>query len=132
MDFERSEPAAEKPLAVVIEDHTDTAELFARALESAGFATAIMADGRQALTELPGLQPALILLDLRLPLVSGERVLQAIRSNERLDGTRIFLTTGEQQLASHLKDAVDLILLKPVPFEQLRELARRWQERMRR
>lgn len=131
MDIERKEPLAEKPLAVIIEDHTDTAELFARALEAAGFVAIIMADGRQALTQLPSLKPALILLDLRLPYVSGERVLEAIREDERLDGTRIFLATGEQQLASHLKDAVDLVLLKPVPFEQLRELARRWQERMR-
>jgi two-component system response regulator TctD len=131
MALETPQPQDGDPLAVIIEDHADTADLFARALDAAGFETTIMADGREAVTELATLRPALILLDLRLPFVPGERVLAQIRSDERLERTRIFLVTGEQQLASHLKEAVDLILLKPVPFEQLRELASRFRQSLK-
>lgn len=121
---------ARRPLAVVVEDHGGTADLFVKALEAAGFATVVIADGRQALAQLPSLRPALITLDLKLPYVPGEQVLREIRANEGLAKARVVLVTAEQQLASHLEEDVDLILLKPVPFDQLRELASRWYARL--
>lgn len=125
-----TEPLSKEPLAVIVEDHAETADVFVKALESAGFTTTIIVDGRQALAELPALRPVLITLDLQLPYVSGEKVLEQIRGNVELARARIVLVTAEQQLASHLEDEVDLILLKPVPFDQLRELASRWHARL--
>lgn len=116
---------ATKPLAVVVEDHADMAEIFVKALDAAGFATVTIDNGLEALQRLPQLQPRLIALDLQLPRVSGERILEQIGADERLAKTRVILVTAEQQLASHLAEKVDLVLLKPVAFDQLRDLAER-------
>ena len=116
-------------LALVIEDHADTAEMFVKALEAAGFATLAIGDGQEALARLPALRPVLITLDLQLPHVPGEQILAQIKTDDRLAQTRIILVTGEQQLAAHLKEQVDLVLLKPVRFDQLRDLAARWRSR---
>ena len=131
METDTSEAQVQQHLAVIIEDHADTAAVFVEALESAGFTTMVIGDGREALSQLPFLQPALIILDLQLPFVPGERVLAQIRGDERLARTRVVVVTAEQQLASHLAEKVDLVLLKPVPFGQLRELASRWQQWLR-
>lgn len=114
-----------KPLAVVVEDHADMAEIFVKALNAAGFATMVIGNGLEALQRLPELRPSLIALDLQLPRVSGERILEQIRADERMIGTRVILVTAEQQAASHLTQKVDLVLLKPVAFDQLRDLAER-------
>ena len=114
-----------KPLAVVVEDHEEMAYIFVKALEAAGFATMVIRNGLEARRQLPELQPSLIALDLQLPRVSGETLLELIHTDERLLETRVILVTAEQQAASHLAQKVDLILLKPVAFDQLRDLAER-------
>ena len=59
MEIDRSEAQVQQYLAVIIEDHAETAAVFVDALESAGFATAVLSDGREALAQLPHLQPML-------------------------------------------------------------------------
>ena len=114
-----------KRSAMIIEDNEDLAIIFAEALQAAGFDTGIIQDGSTALTRLESCTPNIIILDLHLPHVSGEDILKQIRGDERLVETRVIIATADPRMADMLKDQADLVLLKPISFGQLRDLAGR-------
>jgi two-component system cell cycle response regulator DivK len=111
--------------AMIIEDNEDLAIIFAEALQAAGFSTGIIQDGDTALRRLKSSVPSIIILDLHLPHVSGEKILQQIRTDERLAETKVIIATADPRMADMLKDRADLVLLKPISFGQLRDLAAR-------
>jgi len=114
-----------QPLALIIEDDEKLIDLFAVALQSAGFAIKMALDGQTALDELAVTVPALVILDLHLPKVSGVEVLARIRTDSRLADTRVLLVTADALMVKNLRQDVDLVLLKPISVKQLRELAQR-------
>ena len=111
--------------ALVVEDNRDQAYIFAEALRAAGFEAEIVRDGKSALARLETTTPSLVVLDLHMPRVVGVDLLYYIRSDERLVGTRVILATGDHQLAQSIQGEADVVLLKPVGFDQLRDLASR-------
>ncbi|KAA3662541.1 MAG: response regulator [Chloroflexi bacterium] len=113
------------PFAFVIEDDDMLATFFESALQDAGFKTQIIHDGDEALVELKTAVPHLILLDLQLPGANGETILKTIRSDQRFDDTRIFMTSVEGTRAGFYQGMVDMILVKPVSYQQLRTIAQR-------
>jgi CheY-like chemotaxis protein len=113
-----------KPLALIIEDDTKQGAIFAAALQK-DFEVEVLEDGQQAIERLNLLTPALIILDLHLPHMSGAKVLNYIRSSPRLAHIRVMLATADAMLADQIKEEADLILLKPISVSQLRELAAR-------
>lgn len=112
-------------LAVIIEDDQDLSNIYARALRAAEFDIEIIRDGRQALVRLAELQPIIVILDLHLPHISGDKILQHIRSDPRLAQTQVIITSADHILADSLKLEADLVLVKPISFIQLRDLAAR-------
>ena len=113
------------PLALIIEDDEYLADIFSVSLQAANFETEITGDGNAALSRLSATNPALVVLDLHLPDVSGDEILYQIRSDERLAKTRIMLATADSRMAEKLRKEADLVLLKPISASQLRELASR-------
>ena len=113
------------PSALIVEDDADIAEMYSIALRHAGFDTEIVRDGSTALARLAKEAPALVVLDMHLPFVSGAEILRQLRNDRRLDQTRVIMTTGDAQMAEALQNDVDLALVKPVSQDQLRELAAR-------
>ena len=113
------------PLALIVEDDPKLAKIFSLALKSAQFETEIIQDGATALTRLAEIIPAVVVLDLHLPLVSGEDILHEIHADERLAATRVLLATADALMAERLRKKTDLVLLKPISVNQLRSLARR-------
>lgn len=111
--------------ALIIEDDADLAIIFAEAIKAAGFETQIIRDGRIALTQLATSVPGIVVLDLHLPNVSGATVLEKIRTDARLARTLVILTTADARLADMLQTKADLVLVKPISFGQLRDLAAR-------
>ncbi|MBI2331430.1 MAG: response regulator, partial [Chloroflexi bacterium] len=111
--------------ALIIEDEADLAEIYTKALQREGFETDTIKDGRKAIERLSTVSPNVILLDLHLPQVGGAAILQAIRSDERLKKTPVIVTTADERQAEELEHKADLVLLKPVSLNQLRELANR-------
>lgn len=112
-----------KPLAFVIEDDEDLATIFAEALQAAGYRIEIIQDGDEALRQLRAVVPEIIILDLHLPQVSGAEIVSQIRADTRQADTRIIIASADAQMADSLHDNVDLVLLKPITFSQLRDLA---------
>jgi CheY-like chemotaxis protein len=114
------------PLALIIEDHPQQASVFQKALQVAGFETEVVMDGKVAQQRLTEVVPYLITLDLHIPDVSGDMLLAQVRSDERLKGTYVFLTTADALQAELLRRNAQLVLLKPISFTQLVELAKRF------
>jgi DNA-binding response OmpR family regulator len=113
------------PLALVIEDHQDSAIIFANALQEAGFEIEIIQTGDVALTRLAETIPVVVVLDLDLPRVSGLEILRQIHADARLERTCIIIATAFPDLAVGLEEKADLVLIKPVSFSQLRDLVGR-------
>jgi CheY-like chemotaxis protein len=114
------------PLAYIVEDNLDTVTIFQSALERAGYDVEIAVDGAVAQKQLTEIVPDLIILDLHMPNVTGDIILKQIRSDERLSKARVFLATADANMASYLRDQAELVLLKPIGFSQLKELAERY------
>ena len=115
----------DNPLALIIEDDYDLSDIFAQALQAAGFETQIIRSGDTALARLASTTPDVVVLDLHLPHVSGVDILQEIRADARLAETRVIVATADPRAAEVLEDQATLVLLKPISFGQLRDLAGR-------
>jgi len=115
-----------KPLAYIIEDNEDTTIIFRDALELANYEVEVAADGAVAQQHLTEIVPDLIILDLHMPNVTGDILLEQIHSDKRLSETRVFLATADANMAAQLRDQAELVLLKPVSFIQLKDLAERF------
>lgn len=113
------------PLALIIEDDSRIADIFSLALQAAEYTIEVVSDGTAALKRLTEIEPAVVLLDLHLPRVSGKEILRFIRADKRLAETRVILATADALMAESLRENVDLVLLKPVGVTQLRDLASR-------
>jgi len=113
------------PLALIVEDDYDLSNIFAQALKAAGFETQIVRSGDTAVMWLSSTTPEVVVLDLHLPRVAGTEILSQIRTDPRLAGTRVIVATADDRRAEVLREEADLVLVKPVSFSQLRDLALR-------
>ncbi|MCA9981454.1 MAG: response regulator [Anaerolineales bacterium] len=114
-----------KPLALIIEDEEMLATIFEQALVMAEYETEVIRDGREAEARLAEVVPAVITLDLHLPHVSGEELLTKIRADSRFDKTKVIIATADARMGEYLDKRADLVLIKPIRFSQLRDLAAR-------
>lgn len=112
-----------RPLALIIEDDPKLGDIFVLAMQAAAFETILIMDGEAACTQLAEVVPAVIVLDLHLPYVSGSELLQQIRTDERLAKTQVILATADALLADQLKEKSDTVLLKPISPVKLRHVA---------
>jgi two-component system response regulator len=123
-----------RPVVLIVEDSVDDQDLMRLAMDQAQrpFETEFVADGQEALEWVfrrgahaerdPWSFPALILLDLKLPLVGGLEVLRALRQDP--EGRRIpvvVLTTSA--MPSDILQAYELganaFVQKPAKFQEL-------------
>jgi len=124
---------------LLVEDSAEDAELTVRALRRNKIANLIQVaeDGAEALDFLfcrgshkdrtfthP---PRLVLLDLKLPKVSGMEVLRAIRADERTKAIPVVVLTSskeERDLIDGYNLGVNAYAQKPVDFKQFNETVR--------
>ncbi|MCP5094561.1 MAG: response regulator [Chloroflexi bacterium] len=118
----------DKKLAMIVEDNIDAAEIFDAALTNAGFKTEVIGDGQEALDRLEEVTPALLLLDLHLPSVSGDVIFDRVIEDERFTDVRIIIASADGQLATYQsnKNKEKLIIMqKPVSYDHLTIMAQR-------
>jgi CheY-like chemotaxis protein len=129
---------------LVVEDDPRDAELTLTALDEYKLANEVVLarDGKEALDYLyrreqfasrPNESPAVILLDLKLPKVTGLEVLQQIRSDERLKMVPVVILTSSHEERDMLRSyqlGVNAYVVKPVDFHEfvnaVKELGMFW------
>ncbi len=113
------------PTALVVEDDADLVTIFGEALRAAGFEVSSARSLSAALAQLAVTQPDVVTVDLHLGDGNGTTILDHIHSEARLAKTRVILTTADSAMAETLQGRADLVLVKPISFIQLRDLAGR-------
>jgi len=79
---------------LIVEDHPDIAHLVAHYLGRAGFASEIMASGRDALASILNDPPALVILDLMLPQMDGLEICRAVRAHPATAAMPLIILTA--------------------------------------
>lgn len=113
------------PLAYVIEDDKNLSTAFAEAVLAASYKTVVIRNGLEAMARLKEQIPATIILDLHIPGINGLDLLNYLRSDARFNSVKVIVTTADDRKAIELHELADLILIKPVGFHQLRDMAMR-------
>ncbi|MGZ3514384.1 MAG: response regulator [Thermodesulfobacteriota bacterium] len=125
----------EKVEILLIEDNPADVELTLNALKERKLANnvKVLMDGEEALDYLFNVCgvtagvgcPFLILLDLKLPKVSGLEILEKIRSDERTKMIPVVVLTSsaeEKDRVESYKLGVNSYIVKPVEFEKFAEV----------
>jgi CheY-like chemotaxis protein len=102
---------------LVVEDDPDLRALYASALRVAGYDVVSVGDRLDALYHLDSELPALVVLDIGLPRISGRTVYEEIASQPRTRRIPIVVVTGDP---GDLRETKWLcILRKPVDLDAL-------------
>lgn len=111
---------------LVVEDHKEQRDLLSAQLMSLGFTTKAVVTGEEGIQTWYEWQPDLLLLDLRMPSVDGDEVIQEIRqaiaANSQYKTPKIIMITADvfySQTNPDLELDCDDILYKPIQLEQL-------------
>ena len=112
-------------LALILEDDPKLAELYDTVLKQCQYETQIIDSGRDAQKSLETLTPALILLDIHLPYVSGMDLLEQIQADKRFKQTTTIVMTADLYTAKDLEGKVEYVLLKTHGIARLRNIATR-------
>ncbi len=92
------EIGAKRREILVVDDDEDTCELVTRQLRAVGFAVASVRTGEEAIRRLRDTKPALVVLDLCMPGMSGFDVLSQLRAEQH--DVRVIVFTGKSLTAA--------------------------------
>jgi len=121
--------AESAPLILVVDDEESYRDALTVALEREGFRVEVAADGQEALDRFESASPALILLDVMLPRISGVDVCREIRSRSRVPIIMVTARGAEIDAVVGLEVGADDYVSKPF---RLRELIARVRAALRR
>jgi two-component system response regulator len=124
---------------LLVEDGEDDAAFFTNALKESNpeVQLLIARDGAQALSvifgagnldeAIPAVRPKLIILDLKLPKVSGLEVIRKLKTNPRTRAIPVVALSSSQEkrdLAESYQSGVNSYLVKPMDFDEFADLVR--------
>lgn len=117
-----------RPRVLVVEDNDNIATALEYVLTREGMAHERVASGAEAEARIRATHPALVLLDIMLPEVSGYDICARIKTDPQLGDVRILMMTArgsaiERQRAADL--GADGFITKPFELESLRREVRR-------
>ena len=104
---------------LVVDDDTDIRALLRELLERRGFSVAEAADGRQALQELYGGRPDLVLLDVGMPGMDGWTTLERIRELSDVPVVMLTARSAELEKTRGLRAGADDYVTKPFGRQEL-------------
>ena len=102
-----------KPFALVVEDDQDNCEAFAEALKSVGIRALGVGCGIEALRLAKSLAPDLIVIDYRLPDITGAEVCRRLRDDPDTEPLPIIAVTAAPDAMRADGCVADAILTKP-------------------
>jgi two-component system, OmpR family, response regulator RegX3 len=120
---------ADPPLILVVDDEQSYRDALSIALQREGFLVETAADGVEALARFDATRPALVLLDVMLPKISGVDVCRDLRSRSRVPIIMVTARNSEIDAVVGLEVGADDYVTKPF---RLRELIARVRAALRR
>jgi CheY-like chemotaxis protein len=107
---------------LLVEDNELNREMLTRRLRRAGLEVVTAADGREALARMQEQQPAVVLMDMSLPVLDGWTACRMAREDEQLRHIPIIALTAhamEEDRVKAMKAGCDDYATKPVDFPAL-------------
>jgi two-component system, OmpR family, response regulator RegX3 len=120
----------EEPLVLVVDDEQSYRDALRIALEREGFRVEVAADGVEAIARFEAVRPALVLLDVMLPRISGIDVCRELRTRSQVPIIMVTARNAEiDAVVGLLEVGADDYVTKPF---RLRELVARVRAALRR
>ena len=108
-----------RPTVVVVEDDERSGELVALHLTAAGLRPVVIRDGREGLAAVRSLRPVAVILDIKLPGMSGWEILHAVKSDPDIAGTPVVVVSVLPERGKGFALGAADYLVKPVDKEEL-------------
>jgi CheY-like chemotaxis protein len=110
---------------LIVEDDKDVAQIIKDVVEAQGYRAVAVTNGRDALGVLEAERPALMLVDLFMPVMTGVELLKIVKRSPQLAGIpRVIMTAANDQMIGVREDVP--VLYKPVDFEALTRLLQQY------
>jgi CheY-like chemotaxis protein len=114
-----------RPLVLIVDDDAIVAEAAADAIVAAGYRATCAHDGWQALAALDHEQPAVMLVDLLMPGMSGSELLRRVKERPAWSHIRCVIMTGTNDPMIRVREDAP-VFYKPVDLESLVQVIGRY------
>jgi len=110
-----------KPRILIIEDDEYSREAVEHLLKAEGCETKSAAGGVSGYRTARRFSPDVIVLDLNLPDIDGQRVLRKLRANRVLGQVPIIVITGysRDEIPAGVSSSADFCITKPASFDDV-------------
>lgn len=111
-----------KERILVVDDELDNRVMMRYFLESWGYEVELASDGKEALEKVAANRPALVLLDLEMPVMNGFEACDRLKSNPDTEQIPVIMFTGLEQTTDKvkgIKKGADDYVVKTVDPEEL-------------
>ena len=110
-----------KKTILVVEDDSETAELFSEMLKLSGYQVSVCLNGEQAIKNMDHLQPDVIVLDMMMPVSTGMDVLNHVRSTSVFSQVPVVVVSSKGMpgdIETAVKAGANQYLMKPCHCEK--------------
>jgi two-component system, cell cycle response regulator DivK len=112
------------PIILLVDDYDDALDIYTTYLTFHGYRVEVARNGQEAIDSVQSVEPALVLMDLRMPILDGTSALHRIRQIPSLSSVPVLALTAhalEDERAAALAHGFDAVITKPcLPDELLR------------
>jgi two-component system sensor histidine kinase/response regulator len=116
---------------LIVDDEIHLAKIIQLTLEHAGYETLLAFDGEEALEMVRSSRPALVILDLMLPVLDGYKVCNRIKDEEATKYIPVIILSARDLSTERLDEPItaDLFMAKPfdsaILLKEISELLRK-------
>jgi CheY-like chemotaxis protein len=105
---------------LIVDDDELFRDLFKHSLEFEEIDVATAATGREAVEMIMANPPDVVLLDLKMPGISGYDLIRWVRNDAQYAHIKLIVVTGQANARSSAEvKMADMFLVKPVPIDTL-------------
>ena len=112
----------ERPLVLIVEDHSELRQLYAQQLTLCGFDVIEAENGAEAIAYTAARVPDVVLMDLSMPVVDGWEATRRLKSDKRTAHIPVVALTahdGSGELQRATRAGCDWFVPKPCPPDAL-------------
>ena len=97
---------------LVVDDYKEVRELVSRVLQNAGFVVRTAADGLEALLAAYEMRPAVIVMDVKMPVLDGLEATRLIKAADATRDARVIAYTADSTLSPSLVEKLFVAVLQ--------------------
>ena len=113
---------SDKPKVLVAEDEHDIRELIGFTLRFAGLDVTLTRNGAEAIEQVPQVKPDLIMLDVRMPKMTGYEACRVLKDNPETQGIPVVILSAKGQdgeIQEGMEAGADHYIVKPFAPDEL-------------